>query len=60
MSATRRISSAGKETDLGLNSKAGLDRTAVTYKDGDSWTFADFEPYGWARTLPDDWFDQLP
>lgn len=43
-----------------LDSKAGLDRTAEKFADGDYYTFATFEQYGWTRSLSADWMSEVP
>jgi hypothetical protein len=53
-------SCTGENSDLKLDSKAGLDRTAVTYKDSDVWSWSDFEAAGFTRTGSDDWFSEVP
>ena len=51
---------AGVSNDLALDTKAGLDRKAITYPDDEVYTFATFEEYGWTRTLDAGWFEALP
>lgn len=48
------------KTDLQLNRKAGMRRTAVTYPDDKVYTFKDFEPWTWTRSLRADWMRRLP
>jgi hypothetical protein len=51
---------AGNNNGLNLTTKAGLDRTPKTYAADAVYTWADFQPYGWTRTLSPNWFEEIP
>lgn len=51
---------AGANTDLGLDRKAGLQRTTPKIAADEAYTFADFQPHGWTRTLRENWYVSFP
>lgn len=56
----RAAAFAGTNTDLKLDKKAGLQRKTPKFAAEDAYTFADFQPYGWTRTLRANWFAAFP
>lgn len=48
------------EIDLQMDRKAGLSRRVQSDKDAPLYRWADFEEYGWTRTLPQDWYWRVP
>lgn len=51
---------AGVNNDLMMDHKAGIIREPPTYKDEEVYIFADFEEYGFTRTLPESWMTEIP
>lgn len=51
---------AGRSNDLKMDKKAGLTRNPPAYKDEEVYIWEDFKEYGFTRTLPETWINELP
>lgn len=53
-------SAAGVSNDLMLNKKAGLARGTTKFPDSEVYIYEDFQEYGFTRTLPESWINEIP